>query len=248
MAKKSDLWRRIRAYLFKVKAIGPAIQLSCECHTRRTVSIETIDDFKKLTYGKSEVPCAEHIDCGHPCSFEVCHPVNHQTTHRNSNNPEIFRKAISDVKKECGQQYHRREFKQCHEEFKELMPECGRTLKCGHKCLNKKKIEHPVLYNKWLSSGYNASNCVAFGVRRYNVGTDANRTIPLMNGMGNGGGGVYLHPQKNQQKIKMHEKFYFNINNNNNTNNNNNNNNGNNKIGNKNKKNQRWPWERGGGG
>ena len=146
LAQKSILWRKICDYLFKIKAIGPAIQLSCECHPYKTLSIETIDDFKKLTYGQSEVPCAADIDCGHPCTFKLCHPVRHPTIHRNNNCPEIFRKAISDVKKECGQQYHKREFEPCHEESKELMPECGRTLKCGHKCQNKKKIEYPVLF------------------------------------------------------------------------------------------------------
>ena len=152
LAQKSPLWRNICDYLFKAKAIGPAIELVCQHHPHKSFPVMTIDDFKKLPYGGCKEPCDEVMDCGHRCPFKTCHPM----PHRSINCPAICRKEICDQKHECEQRCHYpKECKPCVEPIKELMPECGHTLirhcheesrcrsqcekllKCGHKCLNK---------------------------------------------------------------------------------------------------------------
>jgi hypothetical protein len=80
LKKQSDLWRNVLEILEKGKRCGQTIEIYCQKHSDKEVSMKTTVvryDVDIPPEGGCTLQCGEMMDCGHPCP-NICHISSHE--------------------------------------------------------------------------------------------------------------------------------------------------------------------------
>lgn len=69
------LWKDVRGALEKEDSVGPSLQLRCQSHPNKMMSVTCARDFVDVSEGGCDLPCEAKLKCGHTCPRK-CHPVD----------------------------------------------------------------------------------------------------------------------------------------------------------------------------
>lgn len=155
LSENSKLWTNIVSDLKAQNSIGESLEVFCQNHTQKKVSLQNIKDFEKVPEGGCTEMCGTRLLCGHACA-SLCHVYDIEHEKEKSHCAKQCDKEICESKHHCQKKCHYgTECGKCQQWVTKKHPDCGhdiqcrcsqnpaevicqkpcpRMLKCGHKC------------------------------------------------------------------------------------------------------------------
>ncbi|KAI8514834.1 NFX1-type zinc finger-containing protein 1 [Branchiostoma belcheri] len=128
LARKTELWRNIKADMEERGCIGHHLMLRCQNHPDTEVKARSAKDFTAAPEGGCTRDCDVRLECGHRCRLS-CHPADPEH--------EVY-KCYEDCTKKCEQGHACRkrcwaDCGPCMVRVSKIMPGCGheQMVPCG---------------------------------------------------------------------------------------------------------------------
>lgn len=72
LEKNNAIWPQIKKSLEELNCIGKYLTLKCQNHPEQLTSVQSAEDFLKISEGGCALPCQKLLECSHVCA-SMCH-------------------------------------------------------------------------------------------------------------------------------------------------------------------------------